>query len=313
MARAKKNAAGTAVVAVSQPQAVRPKRSKAPAHMYCACLADPAGSPACRIPDQYVAPTVAQKLVQEFTIDAGTGGNFLRIVSPSLARATYTHAVDATGLIGAQSNEPHPDYAATTGSFSFGRLVTYQVDVTYIGNLQTAAGRIALVCDSHFGVYPNGSNISAMFDDDFSGPAVAGGFMRIRAIEASRMTALTDPGFGVPSFGIVYIGGTGVPAGTNICVRVTKHLEFIPQRATMWRGVAQIEPYHPDVMTSAANMGPAGTVGNISQKAAKTSIALQAAEAAWNYVKSDVKEVGGFLAAGAYQAAKEPLLALMAA
>lgn len=312
MVKAKKNVSATTAVEVSKPTISRPK-TKPAVHMYCSCLADPEGSPACRIPDDFVVPSVAQKLVHEYVITTDAGGNFFGAVSPALIRAVYSAPVDATGLIGVVGYVAHPDYAGLASEFTYGRVVTSQVSISYIGNMQNAAGRIALVSDSNLGAYTAGINISTMFDDDWSGSAVNGGFVRSRPRETPRIAPIFDPAFGTPQYDYVFYAGTGLPAGTNICVRVTRHLELVPQRKSMWRGTAQIEPYHPGAMAQAINMGPAGTMGTISQKQQKSSVALQAAQAAWSYVKSDVMEVGGFVASAAYEAAKAPLLALMAA
>jgi len=314
MTKAKKNVSGETLAIAKPPEAKQAKkRGSAPVHMYCQCLADPEGSPACRVPDDFVVPSVAQKLVQEYTILTDAGGNFFSMVSPALSRAIYSAPVDAAGNIGAITYAAHPDHTALAAEFVFARPVTHQVSISYIGSSQLAAGRIAIIQDNNQGAYTTGGNISTMFDDDWSGPAAGGGFARARPREVARMQDLNTANWGIPSFDAVFIVGTGIPAGTNICVRVTRHIELVPQRKSTWRGVAQIEPFHPTAMAQATNMGPAGTVGSHSQKQEKSNIAVQAAKAAWNYVKSDVMEVGGFVAASAYEAGKAPLLALMAA
>lgn len=314
MAKAKKDVPAKALEVAKPTEAKQPRKKQAPpVHMYCQCLADPEGSPACRIPDEYVVPSVAQKLTQEYVVVTDAGGNFFTMVSPALSRAVYSASVDAAGVVGAITYAAHPDHAALSAEFLYGRPVTHQVSVSYIGSAQLAAGRIAIVQDSNQGAYAAGANISTMFDDDWSGPAAGGGFARARPREIARMVDISTPTWGVPSFDAVFIVGTGIPAGTNICVRVTRHIELIPQRKSTWRGVAQIEPFHPTAMAQATNMGPAGTVGAIAQRQEKSTLAVQAAKAAWNYVKSDVMEVGGFVAAAAYEAGNAPLLALMAA
>lgn len=310
MVKSKKANEGKSDQQITQPKAKVRSRS---VPMYCHCLADPEGSPACRVPDDYVLPTVAQKLVQDYAIVVPASGNNWGIISPSLSRNFYTAPVDSSGIVGVSTYAPHKDYAALVGEFTWGRMVTYQVSISYIGPQQTAAGRICIISESNSSAYAAGTDINNMFDDDFSGPACDGAFMRVRPRCAQQPDQLVNSAWCTPAFDYVYWATTGLPVGTNLMLRVTKHVELVPQRKSIWQGSAETEPFHPGVMAQAANMGPAGTRGAIIEKSAKTTQAHSAARAAWDYVKSDVMEVGGYVASAAYEAAKPLLLTAMAA
>lgn len=64
-----------------------------PLHMYCQCIADPENSPACRVPDVYVQPTVAQKLTDEIVLQTNGDGDFCHAVGPALSINRQTYAI----------------------------------------------------------------------------------------------------------------------------------------------------------------------------------------------------------------------------
>jgi hypothetical protein len=315
--KSKANAAqGTLVMLPSSAeQKPKPQRAAQPIGMYCRCLADPEGSPPCRVPDDFMVPSVANKSVEEFTVTTDANGAFYGSISTSLVRGVYSSTTIGTGVAGVVDGTAYrnaADYATLTTSFLQGRLVTYQVTIQYIGPVNTCAGRICVLTESEPGAYGAGAKLTDMFDDGDVYPAAEGGFVRVRPRQPPRMEPLTGVAFGSPTFDSVFYCGVGLPANsTCITVRVTKHLELVPQKSNIWRGVAGLEPYNPWVVTQAVNMAHAGTTGSAKQRGAMTQLGLAAAAGAWNYLKEDVKYLaaeGGAYAAGA---AKTALLALM--
>lgn len=280
-------------------------------HMYCECLADPENSQACRMPDAFVSGTVAQKLVNEYVISTDSAGNFVDCVSTSLARSRYTTPISA-GVLGTATFTAHPDYTEVLGAFTVGRLVTYQVTVTYIGATQTGSGKIGIIGDHGVNTYLTGAVFEGMFDDGWSGPAIEGAFHRVRPSHPPEMESINGAAAGGLSHEVTWIIGQGLPPSTAcLNVRVTRHMEFVPQKDSVWKGSTKFEPYNPLVMAAAANMAPAGVVGAAHERVKHASWARKAALAAWRYLKPELSAMGGAAVTAATNEAKISLLALL--
>lgn len=287
----------------------------APIDMYCRCLADPEGSGPCRVPDDFMVPSVVQKCVEEYSITTNATGSFYGSVTPCPIRGVYsatTIGVGVAGVVDGTSYRSISDFASLYPTFALGRMVTYQVTVSYIGANNTCAGRVCIVSDTSFLAYGAGTKLTDMFDDGTTAPTADGVFYRGRPRQTPRMEDLNITTFGYPTFDTAFFCGVGLPVNSEcISVRVTRHMELVPIKGNIWRNAAALEPYNPLVVAQSVNMAQAGTVGTAKERGAMAQVGLAAAAGAWNYLKQDVKAIAGEAGVYAAGAAKTALLALM--
>lgn len=273
-------------------EAMPGKLQTAPAiHPFCECMADPEAAPPCRLPDEYVSPTTALKLTNEYTLTSDAAGSLVAAVYPGLQRSDYVWTVTAGVSSAGTTYAAHPDYTEMVGAFDQGRIVAFQVTVTYVGAAQTASGRLVTIEAPDISSF-NSATLAAIVDDGDSAQAQAGRIHRLRPSQPPRFELINQAtGFMVPTYPSLGIVGVGLPPST-VCfsVRVTRHMEFIPKRASAWRGAAMIEPFNPDAIAMAANMGTAGKTGTIAEKSSLKSTAMLAANTAWNALGPQVTD-----------------------
>lgn len=283
--------------------------------MYCRCLADPEGSQPCRLPDDYVSPTNAIKLVEEFTVTTDNSGFSAFTISPAVARSKYVTPLTTTAGVTASGTDTYtaqPDFATLSAQFVQGRTVALQVTVNYIGAPMSAAGRLIWIESDNVGYISNATDISAFFDDGESSPLIEGKIIRSRPTQAPRFEPIAGGGFGLTTWPVNTFIIVGAPTTTTVVsVRVTRHIEAIPVKTSIMRGEARPEPYNPDALAMAANMGVTGKSGTTKQDSALKRAAMGAAEVAWAGLGPQVSTAVTKYGAGAATWASEALMALM--
>lgn len=283
--------------------------------MYCQCLADPSGSPPCRVPDEYVSPTNALKVTDEYTITTDANGYAAFGVAPSLARANYTHVITTTTGVQSVTTSTytaHPDYTSLTASFANGRQVTAQIIISYIGPVQTSCGRLIAIESDTVAAIDNNNPLSAVYDDGESSPAVDGKVIILRPTQSPRFESLGATGFMSQTFPYwQFIVAGGDPGKVVFSVRVVRHLELIPLKASIMRGSAAPEPFNPDALAIGANMSQVAKTGSLEQASSMKSMAIKAANTAWAALGPQVASSIATYGPKAATWASEALLALM--
>lgn len=301
-------AANQSKVSVAPPAkvvAAAPKKKKAAGGsvpsttaMYLKCLIDPFNEPACRMPDLYAGKTVAFKLVNEYTITSDGAGYACFAAHPALLTSEMTWTVTA-GATGTASVTQHPDYTAVNAAYVWSRLVCFGVEVSYIGAAQTAAGGITSF------VFPYSTDLSSqtlatIYDDGTFTRAQDGTVLVGRPVQEPRFEATSGATANTPTFPILAFVGAGLPF-TTACfrVRVTRHMEGLPQKNSLMRGMASDSIADMLALAAGANLGEKGNTSANTPGArfAAKQVAAQAASSA-------IEAASPYVAAGAGQIVK---------
>jgi len=121
-----------------------------------------------KLPDSDSSKSVAISLVQKFTPDTDSGGNFVRFIQPSLID-TYVpttllgHSVTATSAAVSIA-----DYAAVAASFSTYRIVSWGVKIYSTLAPTAQSGYFTMITDPKFAVGADGD--SSFYEETLSYP-----------------------------------------------------------------------------------------------------------------------------------------------
>lgn len=282
------NATKASLPPPSQVVAKAPKARKASggnlsttAAMYLKCLIDPFNEPACRMPDLYGGKTVAFKLVNEYTVTSDAAGYAVFAANPALAVAECTWTVTA-GVTGALVSAQHPDYTAVNAAYVWHRLVCFGVEVSYVGAAQTAAGGITAITNS-YAQDINNVTVSTLFDDGVFNRAQDGVVMVARPVQEPRFEVTSSSGANNPTFPCITVIGAGLPFSTPVFrVRVTRHVEGLPSKGSLMRGMAGDSVADMLALAAGANLGEKGnnSANTASARTAAKQVASNAATAA---------------------------------
>lgn len=289
--KSKANGAATTLTLVpktalpAQPKEKKPAKYRPPMHMYCRCLIDPESAPACRMPDSYVAPTSAVKVVEEFVLSTNADGDAALYIYPATV-ASRKAVVVAGGAVSTLTNVAAADHTELAAAADYGRVVVYSVSVQYIGPANLASGRIVLVPETSTTYLVVGSVLSGMLDDGVPQKAQDGAFVTVRPKVEQPFVGLGSFNNFLPQMDLVYGFATGLPINSPcLSVRITRHMELLPKRNSLWRGTAVSELHNPEAMTQAANLGTVGASGSVANKSWLVSTAEKAAGYAWEYAQ----------------------------
>lgn len=270
-----------------QKAVVRASKPAPPArhHPFVEAMIDPHATAVMRVPDGFKSGTTALKLVQEFTLSTNASGALFFGVGPGLARSLMSNTLTGTTTSATEGYTAHPDAASYYTGHTFARIVSYLVDITYIGAEQTSAGRLCCVNTVWDGNYTS-TDINTMFDDATCVmPAQKGMSCIVRPYQEPRFEDCTGTSFGKAALQCMYFALAGGPASTvAIDVRITTFIEGVPQKTSLMRGMAAVEAYVPNAMAIAANIGTdsADTVENtVDAKRDRVSRARKMAGMAW--------------------------------
>lgn len=280
--------------------------------MYAQCMASPEDCPPCRVPDEYVSPTSALKLVREFTVSSDASGQAVWSINPPLASNVITYSLTA-GAVTSAAADQHPDYTNLIASFSQGRIVATEIIVTYIGAPLGASGRLVAIEQGFDGAIANGTVLTSIMDDGDTDAAINGRRIIVRPTQAPRFEAITsNANFMAPTFAAWQFVALGLP-NTTVCfsVRTVSHFEGIPLKNSIMRGSAVPEPANPDNLTIAANISQVAKTGPADGKQMMKAAVLKAAGVAWKALGPQVSRAMASGGAAAMASSRAALLALM--
>lgn len=249
--------------------------------MYLRCLIDPFSEPACRMPDLYGGKTVAFKLVNEYTVTSDAAGYAVFAAGNALQNAEQTWTVTA-GSTGVLSSTSHPDYAALYTAYTWSRLVCFGAEVSYVGAAQTAAGGITAVLNP-LAQDIDSKVVSTLFDDGTFSRAQDGMVAVSRPVQEPRFDATTSAGANSPTFPNITFVAAGLPFSTPVFrVRVTRHMEGLPTKASLMRSMAGDSVADMLALVAGANLGEKGNASSNTTPArsAAKQVASSAANAA---------------------------------
>lgn len=301
-------AAGQPKAAVAPPAKVvaqAPKAKKASKSevspttaMYLKCLIDPFNEPACRMPDLYGGRTVAFKLMNEYTVTSDGAGYAVFAAHPALLTADMTWTVTA-GVTGTAAATQHADYTAVNAAYVWSRLVCFGVEVSYVGAAQTASGGLTSFTFP-YSTDLNTQTLSTIYDDGTFSRAQDGAVLVGRPIQEPRFEATSGASTNTPTFPVLAFVGAGLPFTTAVFrVRVTRHMEGLPQKNSLMRGMAADSVADMLALAAGANLGEKGNVS------ANTPAARQAAkQVASQAASSAITAASPYVAAGAGQLVK---------
>lgn len=286
--QARTPAAAPAKVVAVAPKAKKVAAGKVPQTtvMYLRCLIDPFNEPACRMPDLYGGKTVAFKLVNEYTVTSDAAGYAVFGAHPSLVTADMTWNVTA-GSTGVHSATQHSDYTAVNSAYVWSRMICFGMEVSYVGAAQTASGGLTSF------IHPYATDLSSqvlssVFDDGTFTRAQDGAVVVGRPIQEPRFDATSSGSNNVPTFPILSFVGAGLPFSVPVFrVRVTRHMEGLPQKNSLMRGMASESVADVLALAAGANLGEKGNASantaparqmarNVASAAANSAIAAAA-------------------------------------
>lgn len=261
--------------------------------MYLQCLVDPFSQPACQMPDLYGGASVAYKLVNEYTVTSDAAGYAVFAAAPSLVASEMTWTVTA-GATGAATTASHPDNAAVSAAYYWSRLVCFGTEVTYLGAPQTASGGLTVIQTPNANEL-NGINLSSVYDDGEFGRADKGRVVVGRPLQEPRFEQTSGALAGSPTFSVLAFIGSGLPAST-VCfrVRVTRHMEGLPQRNNLMRAMAADSPVDLRAMEAAAVLG-----SKMNTSTNEPAVRLEAKKAAAQVASTAIAAAAPYAAAGA--------------
>lgn len=266
--------------------------------MYLKCLIDPFNEPACRMPDLYGGKTVAFKLQNEYTVTSDAAGYAVFGSHPSLINAELTWTVTA-GSTGAATTAQHADYTSVNAAYVWSRMVCFGVEVSYVGAAQTASGGLT----SFVHVYPTDLNsqvLATIYDDGMFTKAQDGAVVVGRPVQEPRFESTAGTSANAPTFPCLNFVGAGLPASAAVFrVRVTRHMEGLPQKNSLMRGMAQDSVADLLALTAGANLGEKGnaSANTIPARTAAKQLATSAASSA-------IAAASPYISAGAGQMVK---------
>lgn len=266
--------------------------------MYLKCLIDPFNEPACRMPDLYGGKTVAFKLVNEYTVSSDGAGYAVFGAHPSLVTADLSWTVTA-GSTGAVATAQHTDYTATNAAYVWTRMVCFGVEVTYVGAAQTASGGITAFAHP-YSTDLSSTLLSTVYDDGTFYRAQDGAVLVGRPVQEPRFDPTTSGTANTPTFPILDFVASGLPFTVPVFrVRVTRHMEGLPQRNSLMRGMASDSVADVVALAAGANLGEKGITS--ANTAPARYAAKQVASAA---ASSAIAAAAPYAAAGAGQMVK---------
>lgn len=267
--------------------------------MYLRCLLDPFSEPPCHMPDLYGGLSVAFKLVNEYTVTSDGAGYAVFAAHPALAAGDLAWTVTAGAAAASSTSTPHPDYTSVNAAYLWSRLVCFGVEVTYLGAPSTASGGLTCI-QTPLTTDINSAVLANIYDDGEFGRADKGRVVVARPVQEPRFESTSLTSTNTPAFPTIVFIGAGLVTGVACFrVRVTRHMEGLPQRNNLLRAMATDSPVDMRAMEVAS-----AVAGKSNTSTNEPAARIEAKKAAAQVASTAISTAAPYAAAGAGQLVK---------
>lgn len=268
--------------------------------MYVACMIDPFSMDACQCPDLFAGQTVAFKLVEEYIITSDANGYAVFGASPGMSNAYSTWTVTA-GATGSVASAAHPDQTTVAANYLYARMNCYGVEVTYTGASSTSTGWLTSFIHPYL-TDLNTQTISGILDDGVGGRVDAGRVVIGRPNQTPRYESEASAAFMTSTFPCLNFVASGLGATQTVLrMRVTRHMEGLPLKSSLMRGMATSSAADLHAMEVATNLGSVGQVSlnttagrEQAVKAAKATVMSTVNTVAKPYYNKALEMIGSY-------------------
>jgi hypothetical protein len=279
----------------NKPQAglIRPPRVH---HSWVEALINPFDNfEGVQLPDEFNGGSMPHPLITEYTVSSDAAGYVFETVTGVTASYRSNNVVTA-GVLGSNVNYvAHPESNALDANYANFRVLIIGVEVTYIGNVQQASGRVALIHSSAATTYA-GTAIADCFDDtNCSGRAVDGYRCVLRPNQSPRFEP-NGSGSALINLGALHIVGAGLPSSQQVfSVRVTIIGEGLPKKSSVLRELVSSEPHDMHALSIGSNIGSSRLHGKPNTPHGQAELKSEGralADSAWQMIAAAAPSFG---------------------